>query len=897
MVQSERLLSLWGKTKPDGPPHSVLGHLLDAAAVAELIWDSFLTDAARAKVDSCCGGRGRDVLVLLAGWHDLGKATPAFQVKDRQLAAIPESLGLTLPVASVRRLRHGESGSMIAQRVLVAARVEGAEWLLPIISGHHGSFLSSLGRDYRSEWQEGRADVSALWRKTQEEMAAQVLAEMTIDLSSLHLDLPPLAVQLAIAGWVSMADWIASSDLFPGMGRDPVTAAEARARATRAWSRLGLGRSPAARTAASFAGRFGFSPSPLQELVIERAQSIGEPGIMVIEAPMGAGKTEAAFAAVEVLAARFGSDGFVFAMPTQGTSDAMFERCLKWAHRMDPDYPVSLLHGKAMANETWRALTSPVTLSEVYDPELDDAYGLQPSTTARSAAGVPSEWLVGRHRGLLSQGVVGTVDQPLMAATHIKYVALRFAGLIGKVVVIDEVHSYDVFMSSYLRQFLSWCGDGGIPVILMSATLPPSQRRELLEAYAAGLGPTSTGEEVAAGYPSVTTWTPSAGVDARSAPHSRPDVEVAVTTATIDVDDTSALADLVAAETASGGVALVILNTVRRAQETYRRLRDGAVPAVLLHSRLTTGARAKRTQDLVARLGPRSDRPRRLVVVATQVAEQSFDVDADLLITDVAPMDLLLQRIGRLHRHPRPETDRGAHARPRVVITGLRPREDRAPVAPVAFDYVYDRYSLLRTAQLIAGPDVRFQIPSQVPDLVSRAYDESLSWPDAWREEGMEAWQQAEARRDDQSIRAGTGLLHPNPDRADTLQGLHGMGVERSIEHISVRDAEPSREVAVVRWDQAHEEYRTLAGRPLGSTGERVSIDSIAREVLADTVRVRHREPLGDLEPLPGWRGVPLVWELPALVLRDGNRTLPEAWGWAEYDEETGLTIVRTDYR
>ncbi len=911
--------SLWAKSDAGGCWHSLPAHLLDAAAVGELIWDDALVPATRRQLDRYCAGHGRDVLRLMCGWHDLGKATPAFQSQIPALVHHLARWGVSFPEGSrpgrTTAIQHGPSGSLIAQTAFGALDVVGAEWLLPVISGHHGSFLHwNRGRYRRSLWHRGPADSTPAWGTMQQELATAVYQALGVDVSGRHLDTPPLPLQLAFAGFVSMADWIASSTLFPGLADDPATIDIARSRARRAWQALGFAPTTMAATPMTsqrFRARFGRTARPLQDLVIRVCDELPEPGLVIVEAPMGEGKTEAAFAAIETLAARFGLDGFVFAMPTQGTTDAMYDRVVTWASAAAPAFPVSLLHGKAMVNERWRALLSGSAegpapdVEGVFDPVLDEGYGIEPPTGCRT--GVPSEWLLGRHRGLLSPGVVGTVDQCLMAATHIKYVALRHAGLVGKVLVIDEVHSYDVYMSQYLHQLLRWCRDAGVPVVLMSATLPPEQRRELIDAYAGGLAgpaglPGRSPDTATTAYPVVTTWTPSHGVRSAGCDQARADLAVQVEPLPVaDVEDTSPIAEAAADLTASGGCALVVLNTVRRAQRTYQALKDASIPTMLLHGRLTTGERARRTAHVLSQLGVGGEqRPDRLVVVATQIAEQSFDVDADVLLTDICPTDLLLQRIGRLHRHSRDAATRGRLARPRVLLTGVRFRDDvrdgAPPEATAAFDYVYDRHALLRTAALTGPTGTTWAVPSQTPSLVARAYAPDVDWPPGWDTVADEARAAAEERRRSRSNAATLGLLEPAVG-AGTLDRLHsGTGAAPDERHIAVRDGEPNVEVALVRRDSSGG-YTTLDGSPLGTTGERCTDDTIALRVLRDTVRMYANEPvLRHVNPLPGWSDVPLLRSVKAVELDSHSRS-QGPWGVVSYDHDTGLSIERSYHR
>jgi CRISPR-associated endonuclease/helicase Cas3 len=893
---------LWAKSDAGGRPHSLIGHLLDAAAVAELIWDEFMAPITRAGLDEACDRHGRDILRLVAGWHDLGKASPLFQAKAPPLAATVAAAGY--PMTEVGgSWHHTKAGAVIVRGVLEHAGARQLRWIVPLIDGHHGRF--SPTKTYKDEPRaHGREPA---WRTAQAALAQRVLDDLDLTLEDLACRPPALGIQIALAGFVTMADWIASSSAFPGTGTGTgtvVTMYQARQRARRAWKKLGLGPgwdpTILRNDDALFADRFGLDPRPLQLLVMKSARALTQPGLMVVEAPMGEGKTEAALAAAEILAKSFGCNGFVFAMPTQGTTDAMYARCTRWAASVAPGLPISLMHGKAMLNEDWRSQLEDEFIHDI-DLDDDDPYGLGSEGRAQPRF---AEWLLGRHRGLLSAGVVGTVDQILYAGSRTKYVSLRHAGLAGKVVIVDEVHSYDVYMGRFLHTLLTWCGSAGVPVVLMSATLPPRLRAELLAAYQRGRDaadpdvatPYAVVPAAADGYPLVTTVDPAAReVRVASVTQRRPDLPILVEVLSEDsLASVDAIADRAERELAAGGCALVILNTVARAQRTYAALKGRGVGARLLHGRLTAAARADHTAELVSVLGGETTRhtgrPQRLVVVATQIAEQSFDVDADVLITDLAPMDLLLQRIGRLHRHDRPVEDRPSGlARPRVVVTGVNFRTDGPPEFCPSFPYVYSRLSLLRSAARLDGGPVTWGIPSQVPNLVEAAYAMDARLPYTWEAAVDEARKELAASEKGRAALAGTFTLDL-PDYEETLAGLHYLDTVNSGDEARVvRDGEPSREVALVRRTAGG--YATLGGRPLGPTGERCSETRFAREVLGDTVRVRASERLEGATPLAAWASLPLLKRLDALVLDETGRC--ETDPRATYDKTLGLVIDR----
>ncbi|MBT2415492.1 CRISPR-associated helicase Cas3' [Streptomyces sp. ISL-12] len=944
------LETLWGKSREraGGRTNLLLAHLLDTAAVAELLWDGFLARSTRSVLDDIAGGpgRGRRLFAWLCGVHDWGKATPVHQRLWPEGAEAVRRAGLTwveaAAVAGVKRQkrwRHDWAGGLMARELLAEAGwdAEQLDWMWPLIAGHHGAFPSL--RDVQEPGPaKGQLRGRGAWRDVQR----AVLDVFTREVGFEALDgvepavVPSRALQLQLSGLVVMADWIASDERF-FVGLDDlrlVSMDASRERAASAWEALGLRGGwgvlgvpgPEA-----FRDRFGYAPRPSQAMVIDVVRRMGGPGIVVVEAPMGEGKTEAAQAAAEVLAARFGADGVFVGMPTQATSDPMFTRTRQWVRAIDGRFAsrVVLLHGKRAFNREWKAL---LESAEAYAEELfcgvdefglvDDPYGIESEARGTPERQAPAEWFLGPKRGLLAPFVVGTVDQLLYAATRTRHVMLRMAGLAGKVVVLDEVHACDVYMSQFLCEALRWLGQAGAPVIVLSATLAPAQRQALVEAYLAGA---ASREELRvevpapSGYPSVTAaWLPGTGeprfhVDAVGS--WRADLGVAVHVVPEAVpgarssrqererlqgEADARVGDLLASELVDGGTALVIRNSVARAQSLYEELRGrfGADEVRLLHARFTVARRADLTEESLRLLGPRTPRPRggRLILVATQLAEQSFDVDADLLVTDLAPVDLLLQRAGRLHRHQdtwRPDRLRA----PRVFVTGFEPREGREPAFAFASEKIYGRHLLLRTAAVLHGAGGVWSVPSDVPALVETVYRaDTPLLPDAWRHAGEAARQEQEERDRARAEEARQYLLTPRGEHERrTLAGLHyggsTAGSDESSLQAAVRDGDESVEVVLVVQGKDDAVFRTLAGRALSVNGD-VAPD-VLDEVLGSVVRLsaKFTEAAAELKPLPGWHGHPWLRRSRALVLDSSGRArLGEAT--VSYDDEFGLRQV-----
>ncbi|MEV5889494.1 CRISPR-associated helicase Cas3' [Nonomuraea fuscirosea] len=935
-VVMRQLEVLWGKSrqKAGGRTNLLLSHLLDTAAVAELMWDHFLAPSPKRMLNALSRGRGRLFFAWLCGVHDCGKATPAFQRVDAEGAAAVRRAGLGWDESSVRRARwrHDKAGGTLLLRLLREAGwgAEQVDWVWPLIAGHHGTVPSKgvlAGRAARGEPQ-GKGPA---WARVQA-VVVEVFTRLVgfADLADVQARLVPTrAEQLQLSGLVVMADWIASDERhFPGVDDlAQVSMPGARDRAVKAWGRLGLrggwGRLEVPPVDV-FERRFDHGARPSQELVVEVARRMRVPGLLVVEAPMGEGKTKAALAAAEVLAARFGADGVFVGMPTQATSDPMFSQVRAWLERIDAELAgqVALLHGKRMFNKEWQSLLE----DPQADPDgffggvdEDDVYGIadSPFGTGGGEPGerrAPAEWFLGRKRGLLSPFVVGTIDQLLFAATRTKHVMLRAAGLVGKVVVLDEVHAADVYMSQFLAEALRWLGQARVPVVLLSATLPSAQCRTLVGAYLAGSASADSFDvaELPApqGYPSVTAAClveDAADYDVQTARQWRGDLPVAVTV--LPESDTGeqgreaeeAIAEVLLDRLAEGGCALVIRNTVPRAQQAFEvlcgRFGDGEVR--LLHGRMTAHDRADGTEEALSLLGPPGKgkrRPERLILVATQLAEQSFDVDADLLVTDLTTIDLLLQRLGRIHRHDGVERPSRVR-RPEVIVTGFAPRDGAAPWILPESEGIYGRYLLLRTAAMVcAANGGGWSVPGDVPGLVERVYGEAPDVvPSAWRADEQQARQEWTARQGERARSAEPFLLTRAGEHTKaTLEALHygaapGSLAEHRLEAV-VRDGRRSVEVILVRQDERG--FRTLAGRWLGVNGE-VLADDVVEETLGATVRLPAaltEAAERDLKPLDGWRSHPWLKHSRALILTaDASTTLGEYA--VRYDAKLGLVV------
>ncbi|MCL2464325.1 MAG: CRISPR-associated helicase Cas3', partial [Micrococcales bacterium] len=782
-------------------------HLDDTADIAGLLWDEWLAASARTSVARALPGGeddARRLLTWLAGVHDVGKASPAFAVQVGELANRMVRAGLAIG-STVQQdrshLRHEIVGAAALDQWL---RGHGCldkyarRQLTEVVAGHHGAFpmLSSVQEAPENQRLMGAGRWDAVRGVLLDRSAARAgVADALDGWTDLKL---PQAVQMTLTGLVVMADWIASSEAFGLLPVDevppiPVPAPGPSDRALAAWRHVDLGRCWVPRLVpteveARFAERFSWAPRPIQRRAAELAEAMVAPGLMIIEAPMGVGKTEAAFMAVETSAQRTGATGCFVALPTQATSNAMFTRMLDWLEHL-PDHDgvggqsVSLVHGKAALNDDFRRLRPlPRQGAPMYD---DDAGELASARTAdRIRAGL-SEWARGRKRAALASFVVGTIDQVLFDALNARHVMLRQLSLAGKVVVIDEVHAADVYMSTFLDRALEWLAGAGVPVVLMSATLPAGRRAELYTAYERGrrlrLGGVLDEPERDAiaqrldgdiGYPCLITT----GEDGpRVTTVGQPDGSEAWLHRLDDSDD--ALVGLLSEALRDGGCAVVVRNTVRRAQATatYLAERLADTQVTVAHAQFLAADRAEKDADLLRAFGPpgpRTARPHRHVVVATQVVEQSLDVDFDLMVTDIAPVDLVLQRIGRLHRHVRDNRPASLRA-PHCYVTGVGwdevpPRLDGGSVR------VYQKWPLLRSLAALGsrldGEPLR--LPADIAPMVQAAYAADTPAPDGWATAIDAAWDSYRRTEAERQQNAETFAL---PRLADNGRDLYDL--------------------------------------------------------------------------------------------------------------------------
>lgn len=698
----------WAKTLQDGQPGiSVLEHMLNVGSVAQCLAKLAPELLERFQLSAPIAG-------ALASLHDLGKISPGFQRKCEAWLVANGLVELDRQWSWHNSVEgnHAAVTHEAVQSILpltMSITPKSARAVAALLGAHHGRIQATPARPFRTNGTEANSGID--WEKERQIAGEAVFDHFGMRSAELEIDAES-PVLWWLAGMTTVADWIGSDERnFPPEGgmaevdRMPV--------ASRTIESIGFGR-PGIVQGLGFAELFGFSEGSLpNDMQIKAREQIQGPGVYVIEAPMGMGKTEAALWASYELMAAGKAHGVYFALPTQATSNRIHLRLNEFVQRISPTVGNSrLIHGNS-----W----------------LVQGSILAPAATegARSQdARVGGDWFASAKRALLAPFGVGTVDQALLGVVAAKHFFVRHFALAGKVVVLDEVHSYDLYTGTLIDRLVSVLKELGCTVIILSATLTGKRRAQLVS-----LSSDSDVDPASLPYPLISSAAEDAEAQAvaATAPASRT-VHVDFQTAPDALERAIRLAS-------DGGVVLWICNTVGAAQEQYEHLSrasGGRFLAGLLHSRFPFWRREQLENEWMERLGKKGEMRCGCILVSTQIVEQSVDLDADLLVTELAPTDMLLQRMGRLWRHERPER----RGKPEMVILeeaesmdGFRQMDAKQIVqalGPKAF--VYSPYVLLRSLEVWKASG-EVSIPDQIRARIEATYEERFEGeePEAWQ--------------------------------------------------------------------------------------------------------------------------------------------------------------------
>lgn len=610
-----------------------------------------------------------------AATHDIGKVSPTFY--NKIMHACSNKL---IPNVNFELERSWNGHAGVSQ--LTARQLGAPEYVPEILGQHHGFSPAVAGLRANDDNFGGKA-----WQNEREKLVAALQKA----LNETWPQVESVAQARLLAGLTSVSDWIGSGYHFEDPREpweDRITAAVDDAGFVPVSYKSGL----------NFEDVFGFSPRQAQSSLIDQ---VSRPGVYVLEAPMGLGKTEASLYAAYHMLESGQASGIYFALPTQLTSNKIYERFQNFLEQVlaqDCRHRSLLLHANA-----W-----------LFEKDMGEE-------------GRPGgAWFNQSKRGLLAPFAVGTIDQALMAVMNVKHGFVRAFGLAGKVVILDEVHTYDAYTSTLLDALVELLRQLGCTVIILSATLNQERRQNLLNR------PTTARD-----YPLITA----------SPNHSENGIyEIGIPAGensqfqiALQSDENLAIEQaLLRAE--QGQQVLWIENTVKEAQLRYldiaARATELGAACGLLHSRFTVDDRQRIEEkwvNLYGKAGWNQRQAQGRILIGTQVLEQSLDIDADFIVSRFAPTDMLLQRLGRLWRND--ETPRCNKAKPEAWL--LAPDLSKAIESPQqhfgASAYVYSPYVLCRSLEVWQGIN-SINLPGDIRDVIERTYT------NRYEQESMGRW-------------------------------------------------------------------------------------------------------------------------------------------------------------
>jgi CRISPR-associated endonuclease/helicase Cas3 len=843
------VFEFWGKAEKDGQRwHPAVCHMLDTGIVAREIL-ALQPAAFRCRFTSLFQMDESDALnalAFIAALHDIGKISPGFQQKREDLCGKLKERGF--PFSYPAEPRHGrvalDTLTILLQGEFGCGNDE-TDALSRILAAHHGIF-----DEYRSEHP---------WYETRREAAILLAGAFKVDsLSSLRLkNVPELFL---LAGLISVADWLASDEkTFDYLNTVPNDLdnymLERCDIARKLLERLSMGTT--VETEKSFFELFGFPEmNPCQQATLRVTEKLTHPMLVVVETPMGSGKTEAAQVTYARLAVRDGLRGMYCALPTQATGNAMFGRMEKFLAHLHDDKVVELhlLHANADINPDYEQMK----LKSVGDAKENV---------------IASSWFSARKRGLLAAYGAGTIDQALMAVLRVRHFFVRLFGLGGKMIVLDEVHAYDAYMSTEIENLIGWASRCGSSIMLLSATLPAIKRKRLVEAF-----------QPATQLPSDLNYPCVFGVDLRGSVAYEP---VVMEPSTLEMspviveksEKIQRMANMTMDIVAEEGCVACIVNTVTEAQELYDLLKNRfpGDELILFHSRFTLERRLEIEEEILRKYGKGGKRPRRGVVVASPVLQESLDVCFDAMLSEIAPFDLLLQRAGRLHRH---NISRPPHLQVRRLIVFLPGMQADTPDFGLS-KYIYFPDLLDRSGRLFYTEgeyhSISVALPEGVSLLIEAVYGETDTLClDKTRDKWLEERMGSDSASSFFAKFAAIASVHEKGDDPDYLGNL---------KNDSEDEAMPTTRVGRQRITLVILEEGKDISIPMREAERHLYLKSMA----TDNVRlVRH---FVDIEPPIEWCESPLLRYCRPVPFVDGIAQAGELA--LSYNRIKGLSILR----
>lgn len=775
MQSSKTYYRFWGKTDRSAdaeiPPYHLLPyHNLDVAAAAKVLLESnMLWHRRLAQALGISGERLIDFVPFLLSLHDIGKFAGSFQHLNERLCARlgagakrkdytvrHDTLGYLLWRDELHELMWREDWFGIKALDELAEEDPDGGWdymdpLAQAVTGHHGAPPQPENQHARRFFDETAKQAAIAYAK---EVRAMLMPDPPFE-RWVYDEYVPKAQRATwmLAGLAVLADWIGSNaglndehffrfEEFKGEETMQLEAywSQAQEQAREAVHIAGVV-SPVTSMEATglhalFPKHADHDPTPLQQHAIECPIESG-PQLFILEDATGSGKTEGAVILSHRLMQQGEAEGTYVGLPTMATANAMHERLADTYRRLFENGAAAsyvLAHSARehvdSFQDTLRLENPESDPSETYDP---DGEGEQ-TGQAQCAA-----WLAdNRKKALLANMGIGTIDQALIGALPSRHQSLRLLGLGRSVLVVDEVHAYDEYVSSLLRHVLRFQAAMGGSAVLLSATLPGALRQKLCDAFRQGLtdGEKDTVEEDH--FPLVTHVGPDGSIDEtpitrseRSEHHV--DVEFFEAEKGAEKKAQKRVSEKLLAVAGNNGCACWIRNTVDDAIGAWEHLReqhDDPDKVLLFHARFTLGDRQEREAEVLHHFGEEGGPDERdgYILVATQVVEQSLDLDFDYMVSDLAPIDLLIQRAGRLHRHDRDARPDGASD---ALLGILAPAFSDDPPDTWYADlfpkgkFVYPHAGHLWRTMKVLKEKGRIRIPEEARSLLDAVYREA----------------------------------------------------------------------------------------------------------------------------------------------------------------------------
>lgn len=746
----------WGKARPaaEGGPqwHPLVYHSLDVAAVGKVLlelhpsWCKNFAEHLGIKEDIFT-----EWAVFFLALHDLGKFAEVFQ------SSLPELFRQLRQRDALCHMneRHDSLGFLIWEQRLGKMLQDqdwfglgnsGNEWghwqrvfshWMQTVTGHHGQPPKRQGKNnlnllLKNHFTDEDCHVAGLYMHRVADLLLKTTCQQSLRVSPRNLYKQILPTSWWLAGFAVLCDWIGSNQHYFHYIDEAMDLAvywenHAFPRAREAVAASGVlpakaasGRDPREPF------RYITVPTPLQTLAANLPLA-DIPQLFILEDVTGAGKTEAAIMLVHRLMTEGRAEGAYMGLPTMATANAMYKRMAAvyrqlFADKTSPS--LVLAHSARRLSDAFRHSI----LDEQAPPDINYTTGEETATAQCTA------WLADhRKKALLADIGVGTIDQALLGTLYSRHQSLRLLGLDRKVLIVDEVHACDAYMHRLLQTLLTFHAAAGGSAVLLSATLPQGMRQELVVAFCEGSGrpmPTLDKND----YPLLTHI--GEGPDWEYPVDTRPEVQRTVQVRLMD--DPQAIYDYVLQSAAQGRCVCWVRNSVADAIEAYEGLRNSPSPddLLLFHARFAMGDRLAIENRVLSSFGKESKMEDRVgkVLIATQVVEQSLDLDFDVMISDLAPVDLLIQRAGRLCRHSRYVSgnpiENGPDQRGVPVFTIFAPQPVDAPdeqwfasMFPRAAGIYPDHGQLWLTARLLQKLG-RIRMPDDARELIEEVYGE-----------------------------------------------------------------------------------------------------------------------------------------------------------------------------